>query len=184
MTELPPPVAHVSSRLRSSRAAFAALRGSILAGDPWPLADAFGTEPEASWGPREVLAHTAEMLPFWLGEYERVLESGRRPGEPAPFGRTADNPLRIGILERDRTLPLRELFDRVEAGIERWERRLGALAPGDDEAVGRHSTLGDMTAGDLRDRFVVAHLEEHVRQLEEPLRLAAGGPGSAPVDGP
>ena len=153
-------------RLAASRAAFSAVAPRILAGEPWPLAEQFGTEPEASWGPREVLAHTAEMLPFWLGEYERVIEAGGRPGSPAPFGRTAADTLRIGILERDRTLPLRELFARIDAGIERWQRRLDARAPGDDAAVGLHSRLGEMTAGDIRDRFVTTHLEEHLEQLE------------------
>jgi hypothetical protein len=170
MSELPPPIADPSPRLRSSWIALEALRTRVVAGDPWPLAEAFGTQPEASWGPREVLAHTAEMLPFWLGEYERVVEAGRRPGDPPAFGRTADDPLRIAILERDRTLPLRELFDRIRAGIERWERRLGEVEPGEGAAVGRHSKLGDMTADQLRDRFVVTHLEEHARQLEELLR--------------
>ncbi len=50
-------LAALAHRLRRPRA-----RASARGG-PWPLADDFGTEPEASWGPREVLAHTAEMLP-------------------------------------------------------------------------------------------------------------------------
>ncbi len=155
-----------AARLAASRGAFAALAPRIRAGEPWPLAEAFGTEPEASWGPREVLAHTAEMLPFWLGEYERVVEAGHAAGDGAPFGRTGADALRLGILERDRTLPLRELFDRIDAGIERWERRLAASRPGEDAAAGLHSRLGEMTAGELRDRFVTTHLEEHLEQLD------------------
>jgi DinB family protein len=155
-----------AARLAASRAAFAALAPRIRAGEPWPLAEQFGTEPEASWGPREVLAHTAEMLPFWLGEYERVAEAGKAAGDPLPFGRTAADSLRIGILERDRTLPLRELFDRIDAGIDRWERRLDGGSAADDNAAGLHSRLGEMSAGELRDRFVCTHLEEHLEQLE------------------
>ena len=84
-----------------------------------------------------------------------------------PFGRVAADALRIGVLERDRTLPLRELFDRIDAGIARWERRVEARAPGDDGAsAGLHSRLGEMTAGELRERFVTTHLEEHLEQLE------------------
>ncbi len=165
MTELPP-IADPSSRLRSSRVAIEALRGPIAARDPWPLAENFGVGPEASWGPREVLAHTAEMLPYWLGEYERVLAAGGGSADPVAFGRTAEDPLRIGILERDRTLPLHELFARIETGIERWERRLDLASPGSGNGSGRHARLGDMTADQLMDRFVVTHLEEHVRQLE------------------
>jgi hypothetical protein len=155
-----------AARLAASRATFLTLAPRVTAGEPWPLAEQFGTEPEASWGPREVLAHTAEMLPYWLGEYERVVEAGHGPGDGLPFGRVAADALRIGVLERDRTLPLRELFDRIDAGIVRWERRLAARAGGDDATVGAHSRLGEMTAGELRDRFVTSHLEEHLEQLE------------------
>ena len=123
MTDQPPPIADPSSRLAASRTAFAALGPRVEAGGPWPLADNFGTEPEASWGPREVLAHTAEMLSYWIGEYARVVEAGRPAGDGLPFGRLATDMLRIGVLERDRSLPLRELFDRIDAGIARWERR-------------------------------------------------------------
>jgi hypothetical protein len=155
-----------SERLGRARRSYADLAPRVGAGEPWPLAEQFGTEPEASWGPREVLAHVAEMLPFWLGEYERVVEAGRGQGDGAPFGRVAADVLRIGILERDRTLPLRELFDRIDAGIERWERRLATATSEDDGRAGLHSRLGEMTAGELRERFVTTHLEEHLEQLE------------------
>ena len=157
-----------SSRLAASRVAFAALQARIEAAGPWPLAEHFGTEPEASWGPGEALAHVAEMLPYWLGEYERVVAAGRGAGDGQPFGRVATDTLRIGVLERDRSLPLRELFDRIDSSIARWERRVAeaAASPGDGDAVGLHPRLGEMTADELRDRFVVTHLEEHVAQLE------------------
>ncbi len=157
----------VISQLAASREAFVALRPRVLAGAPWPLAGDFGTGPEASWGPREVLAHTAEMLAFWLGEYERVVEAGRASGDPIPFGRTSGDTLRTGILERDRTLPLRELFDRIDAGIGRWERRLEAAVAGEADAVGLHPRLGEVPARHIRDSFVVRHLTEHLAQLDE-----------------
>ena len=166
MTDQPPPIADSSSRLAASRAAFAALRPRVEASGPWGLADNFGTEPEASWGPREVLAHTAEMLSYWIGEHARVVEARRPAGDAQPFGRIATDMLRIGVLERDRSLPLGELFDRVDAGIARWERRTTDAQPADGEAIGVHPRLGEMTADQLRDRFVVTHLDEHVEQLE------------------
>ncbi len=160
------PSADARVRLATARAAFSALRPRVVAGEPWSLAEHFGAEPEASWGPREVLTHVAEMLPFWLGEFERIVEAGRAPGDPRPFGRAAGDTLRTGILERDRTLPLRELFDRIDAGIARWERRLDGGAGGEGSAIGLHPRLGEMTADEVRDRFVVVHLDEHVAQLE------------------
>lgn len=168
MTDQPLPTADPSSRLVASRAAFAALHPRVAAGEPWPLAEDFSTGPEASWGPREVLSHTAEMLTYWLGEFERVVEAGRGPGNGMPFGRLATDTLRSGVLERDRTLPLRELFDRIDTSIGRWERRSteAAANPAGGASIGMHPRLGEMTADRAREQFVLDHLEDHVAQLE------------------
>ncbi len=152
-------------RLQAVRGAYTGLQSRIVDGDPWPLAAAFGTEPEAAWGPRELLAHVAEMLPFWLGEMERVIDGA--PGEgPTPFGRVADDHNRIAIIERDRTLPLRVLFGRVDAGLRDWSDRLGSLTEVERARLGLHPRLGEMAAADLPERFVLGHAEEHIAQLE------------------
>lgn len=154
-----------SERLATARAAYAGLRNTIEVAEPWPLAAVFGTEPEADWGPREVLSHVAEMLPFWLGEWERI-QAG--DGSAAvPFGRTADDTLRLGVIERDRTLPLRELFGRIDTGIGRWLTRLAEAAADPDAAtrLGVHVRLGEMPATALVERFIAAHLEDHIAQL-------------------
>jgi hypothetical protein len=106
------------------------------------------------------------MLPFWLGEIERVIAGA---DEPVPFGRVATDQLRIGVIERDRSLPPRELFDRVASDVARYRRRLGEL---DDAAVGKrglHPTRGELTIADILERFATSHLEEHVEQLRETL---------------
>ena len=145
-----PPIPHDEAleRLGRARAAFAGLRPRVVAGEPWPLAADFGVGPEASWGPREVLAHTAEMLPYWLGELERLAEAGQLAADPTPFGRTGEDAMRLGILDRDRTLPLRELFDRIDVGIGRWEARHGDDHGGGGErargACPRRRRPGDM----------------------------------------
>lgn len=158
-------------RLADARAALAALRPRIADGAPWALAEAFGTEPEASWGPREVLAHLTEMLPFWLGELERVVDGDGTA--PVPFGRIADDASRIGLIERDRTLPLRVLFDRVDAGLWAWMVRLPTLSAADLERIGLHPRIGEMAVGRMGERFILGHTEEHIAQLESIL-VAAG----------
>jgi hypothetical protein len=160
------PFADQLDRLRRAVSALRELRPAVVAGEPWPLADRFGTEPEARWGPPEVLAHVAEMIPFWLGELERILAS---PVEPAPFGRVATDVLRIATIERDRTLPAAELFDRIEASAARMERRLRQLGPARAGRLGIHPTRGETTVTELTERHVVSHLEEHVAQLREAL---------------
>jgi hypothetical protein len=150
-------------RLQTARTALTVLEPRILAGEPWPLAEAFGTEPEASWGPREVLAHLAEMLPFWLGELERVVDGG---AEPVPFGRIADDRNRVALIERDRTLPLRVLFARVDRGLHDWAERLPTLSAEERARLGRHPRLGEMETGGILEQFVIGHAEDHVAQIE------------------
>jgi DinB family protein len=156
------PMDELIGRIERATEAIASKRGRVQAGEPWPLSAQFGTEPEASWGPREALAHVTEMLPFWLGEIERILAG---PTEPVPFGRVASNELRIGVIERDRSLPLRELFGRLESDAERLTRRLGELSPAEAERTGLHPTLGVLTVRGAAERFVAGHLEDHAAQI-------------------
>jgi hypothetical protein len=102
------------------------------------------------------------MLPFWRGEIERILAG---PVEPVPFGRVASNELRIGVIERDRSLPIRELYGRLESDAERLTRRLGELSPAETARIGLHPTLGALTVQQAAERFVAGHLEEHGAQL-------------------
>ena len=162
----------VLSRLAAARTAFEQLRPRVVAGAPWALAADAGIGPEASWGPPETLAHVAEALQFWKGEFERVVEAARPATDPLPFGRVASDTLRIGVLERDRSLPLGELFERIDAGIARWEARLPAVSAAELTAHGQHAKDGVVPASWIRDRFIVRHLEEHVEQLEG---ILAGG---------
>ena len=161
-------------RLRAAAEGFAAQRPAIEAGRPWPLhVVEEGSGPESEWGPTEVLAHVAEMLQFWLGEIERVLDEAP---EPVPFGRTVADRVRVLTIERDRTLPPRELLDRIGATVERYARRLEDLDGAALARRGLHPTLGELDVGGILDRFVVGHAEGHVVQLDQ----ALGAPVHSP----
>jgi hypothetical protein len=150
-------------RLGAAAAGLEATRPAVEAGAPWPLAAVFDTSDEAQWGPPEVLAHVAEMGPFWLGEIERIVAGDH---EPTPFGRISTDPLRLGVLERDRSLPPRDLYDRTASAVGRLQRRMTTLSPADLRRRGLHPRLGEMTVAEIADRFIVSHLEDHVVQLE------------------
>jgi hypothetical protein len=158
-------------RISAARRAYADLAPRVMAGEPWALADDFGTGPEASWGPREVLAHVQEMLPFWLGEMEKVVDG--TGGEAVPFGRTAEDTLRLGVIERDRSLPLRVLFGRIDEGLATWAERLPTLTPEQQARIGVHPRLGEMPAAAMLDRFVIGHAEDHIAQLNDILAARA-----------
>jgi len=150
--------------IRSARIGLEATRPAVEAGAPWPLATIFDHSDEAQWGPGEVLAHVAEMVPYWLGEMERVLAGAP---EPVPFGRVATDTVRIDVLERDRTLPPGALYDRILNDLALFERRLATLTAGDLAKRGLHPRRGEMTVGEMPDRFISGHLAEHVVQLGE-----------------
>jgi hypothetical protein len=139
------------------------MRRALEAGAPWPVATRFDHSPEATWGPPEILAHLGEMLPYWLGEAERILASD--DDEPIPFGRLATDDLRLAIISRDRKLPITELQALVQVGIERWRQRLGELDDRDRGRQGVHPTRGVQSVVDVANRFVASHLEEHLDQL-------------------
>ena len=162
-------------RLDAAIAGLEATRPVIESGAPWPLAAVFDTSEEAEWGPPEILAHVAEMAPFWTGEIERILAGGP---DPVPFGRVSTDSLRLGVIERDRSLPPRALYDRAIGDLRLLAARWPELNAADRERIGLHPRLGEMTVAAIADRFIVGHLAEHVVQLGDV--TAAQTPGSTP----
>ena len=158
----------LGDRLHAAAANLEGLRGRVVAREPLPLSDDYGTEPESHWGPKEVLAHVAEMLPFWLEQIDAILATPEG-GDPPSFGRVSTDPNRLARIGADRALPADELFDRAAAGAADVERRAADWTAAEQARSGVHPRLGEMTVPAILDRFIVGHLEEHVRQLGEVL---------------
>jgi len=154
----------LAGRLRDAGSQLLALRAPLVAGEPWPLSAAYGTEPEADWGPREVLAHVNEMLPYWATQVRLILAGD--PAEATPFGRVSTDPVRLDRIATDRRLACGDLLDRIAAGLAIVEDVLSGLTPADLERLGDHPTQGQMTADAAVDRFLVTHLAGHVEQLQ------------------
>ena len=114
------------------------------------------------WVGREVLAHIDEMLPYWLGEIERVIAGHL---EPVPFGREPTDLLRILTIDRDRTLPVYELYARLDNSLERALRRLLELDERQVARRGLHKQRGEMTIRQIVDVMLAEHLEEHCKQM-------------------
>ena len=127
------------------------------------------TDPDPDSGERwdrgQVLAHVAEMLPYWAQQAE-LIASGRE----VEFGRVKGDPDRIGAIERDRREDPDRLLARVDEGVAVVLALLDRLDDQTLAATGRHQTLGEMTVAEIIDRFAVAHLEEHADQLDPPAR--------------
>jgi len=156
----------IGGRIEAAASQLADRQPALEAGRPWPLSEHFGVEPEASWGPLETLAHVAEMIPYWMGQIAIILDAD--PAQPAPaFGRVQSDAVRIGLIERDRVLPPRELIARISGDAGRAARRLADLSAADGERIGVHPRSGDVTVAGIADQFIAGHLEEHIRQVDE-----------------
>jgi len=172
-----------AQRIRSAARDIRGLQVELEARAPWPLSDVYGPGPESTWGPPEVLAHLGEMLPYWLGEIERILDPHERAAagdEPVPFGRVEADSLRVGLIGRDRTFPIRELVDRIDASAQRVAGRLETLTEQEVGRRGLHPARGAMAVSDMLEPFLVGHIEGHVRQLREILATDAEDARGAP----
>ncbi|HEV7811055.1 MAG TPA: hypothetical protein VGO64_10675 [Candidatus Limnocylindrales bacterium] len=163
------------TRLRSSGADLSALRQPLVAGEPWQLSDSYGTEPEATWGPRELLAHVEEMLTYWIDELRRV-QAG--DGTAAvPFGRIASDASRLRRIDEARQHDVGRLLDDIRIGLDDAVSFADGLDDDDRTRLGTHPTRGELTIEASIERFLVTHLEDHVVQLREILDRNPGAQG-------
>jgi hypothetical protein len=130
---------------------------------PGALTDADPSSGER-WDRGQVWAHLAEFIPYWI-EQTRPVISGQPSGEPVPFGRTKNDPERIGAIERDRREPVTELWAATRKHIAVLRTFLGELSPDQSLAVGQHPTRGAMSVSQITDEFLIGHLEQHADQL-------------------
>jgi hypothetical protein len=145
-------------RIRAARDRLARLRSRVEQSPPPP--DEIPRNRD--WVACEILAHVDEMLPYWLGEIERILAG---QGEPVPFGRVQGDLIRVLTVDRDRTLPLAELYARLDANVERVSRRLANLDERQCARRGLHKQRGEMTVREIAGEMLAGHLEEHCDQL-------------------
>jgi DinB superfamily len=158
--ELPARLLAAAGRIRANLGAWRP--GALTEADP-------GTGER--WEAGQVLAHVAEMLPYWVREAEKV--AGGTDG--VPFGRVKTDPERVAAIERDRGQDLLLLLTRMDQGV---AGALALLDRLDDAALARagtHETLGRMTVDQIVEEFLVRHLEEHADQLAHPLSGPPGG---------
>lgn len=114
------------------------------------------------WEGAQVLSHCAEMIPYWVGEIEKLVAAR---GD-APFGRVKSDPARIERIAAGRHDDPDRLLAAVDRGVDSVDRLLGRLSDAQLELVGHHSTLGSMRVAEIVEEFLVDHLEQHADQLE------------------
>lgn len=135
--------------------------------------EALYSGPEGEWTAMQVLAHAAELVPFWAGQARKVAEQDR-DGEP--FGRsTADverDPDRLAAIERYGRAPLSSVEPSVRDGLALAREDLQAIPDDRWERTGRHATGQERSVASIVDQLLIGHLESHVRQLNALLSRA------------
>jgi uncharacterized damage-inducible protein DinB len=126
------------------------LPAEVLYGEPAP----------GEWPVMSTLAHLAELLPYWAHQAERIASS---PG--AAFGRTHDDPQRIGAVAQHGRDSLDAIVPRIRASLSEAVTALRGLPADAWTRAGQHATRGTMTIEQLVDEFLVKHAEEHSAQI-------------------
>src|SRR5215472_5289239 len=139
-------------------------------------ADALYREPQADeWPVMSTLAHVVEMLPYWAGQATLI---ATKPG--TPFGRTHDDPGRLGAIAAHASDPVEVVRSSLQSSREAALRALKALPEAAWDATGEHRARGTMSVSQVVDAFMVRHVEEHCAQVEATLASLGYSPSQVP----
>jgi hypothetical protein len=159
----------LEARVQRLRTAIETLTSRVQSQADLPLYDAPAPE---DWTIMRVLAHVAEILPYWS---QQARDVAARTENNLPFGRTAEDPDRIAWVENHARDTLADVLKRIDAGLDDAIRTMRSLpAEAWDGRTARHPRRGEMSIAQIFDDFVIAHAEEHLAQAQRTLdRLAS-----------
>jgi uncharacterized damage-inducible protein DinB len=119
-------------------------------------------EPEPNeWPVMSILAHVVELMPYWA---RQALEVSGRSENGQPFGRTHDDPDRIGAVQQHGRDSLDSMLPRVQTACSQAVDLLRQIPEDRWTRTARHANRGDMTVEQIVDQFLVNHVEEHLSQ--------------------
>jgi len=116
------------------------------------------------WPVMSTLAHLEEMLPYWAQQAQAIAAA---PGQP--FGRTHDDPVRIGAVTSHGHDALEAIVPRIRDSLDECLRLLRGLPSEAWQATGLHPSRGSMSVSQVVDAFLVRHAEEHAAQVRAAL---------------
>jgi hypothetical protein len=135
------------------------------------------TEPdtggEETWSAPQVWGHLSEFPAYWTGQARVVLAAP--VDDPATFGRRVTDDSRLDPIRSAETVPVQQLLAGCRAGLAEARALAASLGPDEWERLGSHVVRGAMTVGDILERNIGNHLDEHATQLERLAAEAAAG---------
>ena len=129
-------------------------------------------EPEpGEWPVMSTLAHVVELMPYWAHQAQEV---AARQADGQPFGRTHDDPDRVGAVQQHGRDSLNALLPRLRSALAETVQTLRAIPPDRWSRTARHATRGDMSVEMIVDQFLVNHVEEHLAQARSAINAVSG----------
>jgi predicted enzyme related to lactoylglutathione lyase len=121
---------------------------------------------EDEWSVMQVLGHLVEMIPYWLGHCQVLIAAG----EMLVFGRGPDAPERQAGVERGVTGEPERLLKLLEEEVQTAARAIRDMSTTERNQKGLNIRQGEMTVADIVERFIVAHAEDHLAQIQTTLQ--------------
>src|SRR5438067_5498225 len=111
------------------------------------------------WTAAELTGHVAEFPVTFSEQARRVSES---PG--LQLGRSLDDPGRLAAVEKLAGAGPVEAAAAVRSGIRQAASSLGGISEAGWQAKGQHPRLGEISAREVVEHFILDHLREHLKQ--------------------
>jgi uncharacterized damage-inducible protein DinB len=135
-------------------------------------ADVLYREPRAGeWPVMSTLAHLAELMPYWA---HQAVEVARSPGNL--FGRTHEDPVRLGAIEQHGGDSLDAMVPRIRAAMDECVAALRTIPDDEWGAQAHHPTRGTKSVEQIVDTYIVHHAEEHAAQTKATLEALQASP--------
>jgi uncharacterized damage-inducible protein DinB len=119
------------------------------------------------WSATEILGHMVEMIPYWLDHCRRLIAA---TGEPPTFGRTLGSPERLAGVEQGARGNPEDLARMLHEQVQEAARAIREMSVEERSKKGMHMRDGEMTVGEVIERFIVDHAEEHLAQVRAAVR--------------
>jgi len=111
------------------------------------------------WTAAEVVAHMAEMMPYWANALAAVAADPSRP-----FGRALDDPDRVGAVAGANDAPRADALTRLRHAAHEAATALSRLDEDAWQTLGTHHARGPMRVADAVRSLVIEHAEGHVQE--------------------
>jgi histidinol-phosphate aminotransferase len=116
------------------------------------------------WDASQIWGHLGESPGFFLAELQRMLAA--EPGAVPTIGRPQDDPTRTGAAASGRTEPVGDALVRAQRAVDGVRALVAGASDEELAAGGRRLDDSVLTVFGVAERFVAAHLEEHLTTLD------------------